>query len=172
MSVVIGELLEMTAATCYTDKPDEVIILLDAVVAAIVMLLSLYKMRSMVDWRESIVSFGTKTRFRYTSLVVSESFRRAACALTVLQAVFIWLHAAQKDPNSPTSFIFSAVETLINQQHRESGWELTNMSDSGVTPDPLDSDSTVMPDATRIDKGKGRAEQVDCVQRNNSKASC
>ncbi|KAF8575865.1 hypothetical protein K439DRAFT_1623264 [Ramaria rubella] len=223
VSVVIGELLEMTDATCYSDKPDEVIwektsILLDAVMAAIVLVLSLYKLRPMVDWRESIRSFGTKTQFKYTSLVVSECYgsliicrdlcradysHRAACALTVLQAIFIWLskpfeaipgelsfystpfvkpieallicslllqlHAAQQDPNSPTSdFIFSTAEIQVNLPTRESGWELSNMSESGTTPDTVYSGSTVVPDATRIDKGKGRAEQVDCVQRNLS----
>ncbi|KAF8577289.1 hypothetical protein K439DRAFT_1622217 [Ramaria rubella] len=83
LAVVIGEVLEVVASTCYTDGPEEVIwektsILLDAIMAAIVMLLSMYKLRLMVDWadwRESIRSFGTKTQCIYFDLVVSECKR-------------------------------------------------------------------------------------------------
>ncbi|KAF8586195.1 hypothetical protein K439DRAFT_979501 [Ramaria rubella] len=44
----------------------------------------------MVNWRDSIRSFGTETQFKYTRLVISESLRRiTVCVLMILQTLFI-----------------------------------------------------------------------------------
>ncbi|KAF8573951.1 hypothetical protein K439DRAFT_1642570 [Ramaria rubella] len=186
---VVFDALVYASKTCYTEGSDydrwaNVELILGPVVAAIVMVLSLYKIMGMVDWKESVRSLGTRTPFKFTSLAVSEGFRRLiVCGLTILQSLLLRfgstelalfstpfllpleailvcrllldLHKkVQNDTNPTISFTFSTVEVAVDLNQQR--W------DSGEEP-VIEVDSGITMNLMETDKGKGRMEEGKCV---------
>ncbi|KAF8586193.1 hypothetical protein K439DRAFT_1615334 [Ramaria rubella] len=70
VAICVFDALQISATTCASVGPDY----FKCRFAACVMVLTLFQVHQMVNWRNGIRSFGTETPLKYTRLVVSEIF--------------------------------------------------------------------------------------------------
>ncbi|KAF8586203.1 hypothetical protein K439DRAFT_1615343 [Ramaria rubella] len=147
VAICVSDALQASASTCTSTSADlsewvTFSITLQAGFAACVMVLTLYQVRRMVDWRDGIRSLGTETQFKYTRLVIGESLRRITLFLTsqmfqeninlfsapfippietvLVSRLLLDLHEAMVKDMGPATSYLSYVEIGRDRQHGES----------------------------------------------------